>query len=61
MKLTVNVALAFVCLRHEEIRHMPADMILVANCIPAEHFLKSTIMSVTLPISKHELTLTSSH
>lgn len=38
--LTVNVALAFVCLGHEEIRHVSANAVLVAHSVATKHFLQ---------------------
>ncbi len=45
--LTVNVALAFVSLSDEQIRHMSPDMVLVAHSIAAEYFLQSIARLVT--------------
>lgn len=38
----MNVALPLVCLRDEQISHVPADAILVANGIPAKDLLQDT-------------------
>ena len=38
--LTVNVTLAFVRLRHEQVRHMPANPVLVAHGVAAKDLLQ---------------------
>ena len=39
--LTVNITLTLVCLRDEQIRHMAANVVLIADRVAAEDFLKS--------------------
>jgi hypothetical protein len=42
MELAVNVALAFICLRDEEIGDMATDMVLIADRISSKNLLQST-------------------
>jgi len=44
--LTVDVTLAFICLRDKQVRHMPADAVFVRHCIATEDFLKPFHRSV---------------
>lgn len=46
----MNVALAFVRLRDEQIRHMPSNVVFVTDGIASEDFLKS-VVSVSKPLS----------
>ena len=41
-ELTMYVTLTFICLGHEEIGNMSANMILVADGVTAEYLLQST-------------------
>ena len=40
-KLTVDVALAFICLRHEEVGDVAADVVFVADGVTAEDLLQA--------------------
>lgn len=46
---TVNVALALVRLRDEQVGHMSADMVLVADGVAAEDLLQSVVHAI--PVS----------
>lgn len=41
--LTVNVALAFVCLSDKQVRHVPANSIFVRHCVSAKDFLEPVL------------------
>jgi hypothetical protein len=44
----MNIALAFVRLRDEKIRHMPSNVILIANSVATKDLLKTaTLVSQT--------------
>lgn len=56
-RLTMNVALAFVCLRHKQIRYMSPDTVLIRDCVPSKHFLESN-SPLAHATQTHDATLT---
>lgn len=48
LTLTVNVTLSLVGLRHEQVRHMPSDVVLIAHGIATKDFLQSAAQSVSM-------------
>lgn len=41
MILTVDVALALICLRHKQVGNMSSDPVLIGYCVSTKHFLQS--------------------
>lgn len=45
-QLTVNIALALICLCHEQVRYVPSNVVLIADGIATEDLLQSGTLSV---------------
>lgn len=58
MILTVNVTLSLICLCDKQVRHVPANVVLVTHSIAAENFLKSAFVLARYSTNRFNSTYT---